>query len=60
MNDIIEKIIQDNLIKTDRNEYGYMIHGDAVLEINRLGYDVIFTKEGFGYKKRSEHLPDDK
>lgn len=54
MNEIIEKIIQENLIKTDENEFGYMIKGEAILEINRLGYDLIMNKEGITYRKRED------
>lgn len=43
-NEIVEKIINDGLIFTDKNEWGYMINVNTVASVNKMGYKLWWFK----------------
>lgn len=51
MNEIIENLLENGLVKTNDNEYGYALDLKTVNEINELGYSLSFTKSGIRYNK---------
>lgn len=51
MNDRVEQILENNIIKTNDNKFGYMIDLETVKLINKLGYNLHFLKEGIKYIK---------
>lgn len=49
----IENIIKEGLIKTDKNEYGYMIDVEAVVKANKLGYSLCIENGVILYEDRN-------
>lgn len=39
-NDLVEKILKDGLVVTDKNEWGYMINANTVASVNNMGYKL--------------------
>lgn len=50
-NDLIEKIIKDGLVVTDKNEWGYMISADSVARVNKMGYKLWGCRGGIAYER---------
>lgn len=49
----IENIIKEGLIKTDKNEYGYMIDTRAVAKANYMGYSLWLINGEIMYESRN-------
>lgn len=50
-NGTLEKIINDGLIITDKNEWGYMINVNTVVTVNNMAYKLWLIEGELSYER---------